>query len=199
MSNHETANPLAWPTGWPRTKLRSRASFRCTFTVARQELADELDRLGAKDPILSTNLPLRLDSQPRGDATNPYDPGVAVYFTLKGRRLVLACDRWVRVEHNVRAIAKHVDAIRGMDRWGVGSIERAFTGYAALPAPGARPDLRPWREVLGVAWVSGFTADDVAEKFRSLARSRHPDTGGSDQAFAELARARDEALAEVRR
>lgn len=194
----ETREPLSWPLGWPRANYRKRAPFKCTFGVARQDLADELDRLGAKDPILSSNLPLRLDGQPRGDAANPPDPGVAVYFTLKGKRLVLACDRWDRVEHNIRAIAKHVDSIRGQERWGVGSIERAFTAYAALPAPGAQPAPRQWRAVLGIEPFVSVWPAMILEKFRELARERHPDRGGSAEAFVELTRARDEALAELK-
>ena len=73
--------------------------------------------------MISTNLKLRLDGLPRSDQATPADPGVAVYFELDGKTIVLACDKWNRVADNIYAIAKHVDALRGQDRWGVGTVE----------------------------------------------------------------------------
>jgi hypothetical protein len=115
---------------------------------ATGELLGELERLGAAEgPVISTNLKLRLDGLPRSDQATPADPGVAVYFELDGKTIVLACDKWNRVADNIYAIAKHVDALRGQDRWGVGTVEQAFRGYTALPS-GDGTD--PWWHVLGV-------------------------------------------------
>ena len=80
---------------------------------------------------------------------------------------VLACDRWDRPEHNLRAIAKHVEAIRGQERWGVGSVAQAFRGYQALPS---RATGKPWwewdrelvtRDANALARVREELADDV--------------------------------------
>lgn len=100
-----TAYPLAWPPGWPRTKPEHRedsryrfktASGPVSFEKARSQLAEELDLLRAFHIVLSTNIPLRLDGQPRSDAarTRMEDPGVAVYFTLHNRPMVMAQDRY---------------------------------------------------------------------------------------------------------
>jgi hypothetical protein len=105
---------------------------------------------------------------------------------------VLACDKWNRPEDNLWAIAKHIDALRGQARWGVGSVEQAFAGYAALPHRSG-PD--PW-EVLGVQQTA--TEAEVLAAFRHKARAAHPDTGGSHDAFAELSQAKDIALATIR-
>lgn len=194
-----TAYPLAWPAGWPRTPAASRRdppwfstvhgtypnggrmTRRRNITVAdaRSRLADELGRLGAHGCILSTNMPLRQDGQPRSDRSEPADPGAAVYFTLKRRPIALACDRWRTVAGNIAALAAHIGALRGMDRWGVGSVEQAFTGYAALPAP-ADPD--DWRTILG----RPRTLAEADEAYRREARIRHPDNGGSNAAMAAL-------------
>jgi hypothetical protein len=72
----------------------------------------------------------RIAAQRAAAAAN--DPGIAVYFTLGKKRVVLACDKWAAPQENIYAIAKHVEALRGQDRWGVGSIEQAFAGYMAL-------------------------------------------------------------------
>lgn len=193
------AFPLTWPTSWPRAKSRDNAKFgqkdsrgwkvEATIAGARNRLQREVDLLGAQGVILSTNVELRLDGQPRSDRRDPGDPGVALYFKLKGKDTVLACDRWYRVADNIIAIAKHIEAIRGMERWGVGSVEQVFTGYQALPAP------EQWWQVLGVSPVA--TREDIDTAYRRLAAAAHPDRqGGSNAAMARLNAARDAGRAE---
>lgn len=127
MTTHETATryPLTWPTGWKRTPThaRRRAAFRHNRTElsiyqATSRLQDELGRLGTQSEILSTNVETRLDGTPRSDRKAPIDPGVAVYFTLKGQPRCLACDKWDRVADNIAAIAAHIEAIRAVDEAG---------------------------------------------------------------------------------
>lgn len=193
------AYPLHWPLGRPRTASRTSAPFnrkvhngrwnetkRLTISVARDRLQDELERLRATGIVLSTNVELRLDGSPRSDRSPPADPGVALYFKLKGRDTVLACDRWDSVADNIAAIAKHIEALRGIERWGVGTLEQAFAGYQALPAP------EQWWQVLGVG--NQATRAEIDAAYRAKARTAHPDTGGSDAAMARLNAARDEAL-----
>jgi hypothetical protein len=199
-----TAYPLSWPFGWKRTPthLRQRAAFgknransygwqtkdRLTLEQARARLVGELDRLGARDEVLSTNLQLRLDGWPKSGQRVPDDPGAAVYFDYAGRPTVLACDKWDRVEDNIAALAKHIEAMRGMDRWGVGSVEQAFTGYQALPAPD------PWWKLLG---LDGPVRDESAIKsaYRKASTAAHPDRpGGSHDRMAAVNAARDEGL-----
>mgnify|MGYP000712282402 CR=1 FL=1 len=146
MTTHETATryPLTWPAGWKRTPTaqRARARFRSGRTElsiyeATQRLQGELERLerGIGGVVLSTNVETRLDGMPRSDRRAPADPGAAVYFRLKGQPRCLACDKWDRVADNIAAIAAHIEAIRAVDRYGVGTLDQAFAGYAALPAP----------------------------------------------------------------
>src|SRR5262249_31741204 len=87
----------------------------------------------------------RTDSAPYSGARKSYDVGAAVYFSLNKKPYCLPCDRWNRLPDNLAAIAAHLEAMRGMDRWGVGSIEQAFAGYKALPARGETAD-DPGRE-----------------------------------------------------
>lgn len=212
-----TAYPLTWPVGWPRTPGLSRKSANfgtkedvsskygngswkqhkeLTIAVARERLNEEVTRLGVRNPILSTNVELRSDGQPRSDRRDPADPGVALYFTIKGKPVVLACDKWDRVADNIAAIAKHIESIRGQARWGVGSLEQAFAGYDALPGP-ETVTKRTWRQVLQLEPGARPSADLLRSLYRKLAMERHPDRGGNDALMAELNSAHDEAKREL--
>jgi len=157
---------------------------------ATDEVLHQLKCLGAAWPIISTNVETRADGLPYANRRPPADPGAAVYFQLKKRRTVLACDKWDRVEDNLWAIAKHVEALRGQERWGVGSVERAFAGYAALPAPGESA-AATWYKVLGVAHDAPFEV--VRDAYREQARKHHPDNGGNTDAMARVNAAWDQA------
>jgi hypothetical protein len=190
------AFPLQWPAGWPRAKSRKSATFKSTdnrgwkveVTVAGacRRLQEQLDLLRASYVTLSTNLEPRLDGQPRSGQREPADPGAAVYFRLLGQDVALACDKWDRVADNIVAIAKHIEALRGMERWGVGTAAQAFAGYQALPAP------EQWWEVLGIHADADPLQINAA--YRAKARTAHPDQGGSDAAMARLNAARDRGL-----
>ena len=197
--------PLAWPTGWRRTASshRQRARFsqkerkygddgasswlsiqQLTVATARKRLEGELDRLNAREVVLSTNIALRLDGLPRSGQGEPQDPGVAVYFRLLGKPRTLAADRWDRVADNIAAIAGHIAAIRTVDRYGVGTLEQVFAGYAALP-----PSAEEWWTILGLTPTATLT--DVEEAFRRLAKIEHPDVGGTHERMARLTAARE--------
>lgn len=148
---------------------------------ARQELQGELDRLGARDAILSTNVELRLDGQPMSNRAQPMDKGAAVYFKLKGKDVSMACDKWNRTEDNIWAICKHIEALRGQQRWGVGNVEQAFRGYTALPE---RSSASQWWEVLGVA--VNASVDQVKDAYRILVKKHHPDVHGDPDLFRRV-------------
>lgn len=184
------AFPLYWPEGWARTRYRERSRFKTGFGAARNVLFAEIERMGGSRVIVSTNVPLRIDGLPRANMPEPGDPGVAVYFRHKGRDMVFACDKFVVVRDNVYAIAKTIEALRGIERWGASDMmERAFKGFAQLTAS------RPWREVLGLEGV--IRRDDVEHTYRRLAFVCHPDRGGDPAKWHELQQAREQALREI--
>lgn len=193
---NETRFPLCWPVGVPRGKYRvNNGSWKQDFTRIRQDLVDELYRLGVVDIIVSTNARTTAFGTPRGDES-PSDPGVAVYFTRKGKRLCLSCDRWSTVRQNIKAITMSIEAIRGLERWGSSDmVERAFTGFAQLPPP-TIPQ-RPWREVFSVGPNDHLNEDAINTRFRALSRIAHPDAGGSHDAMSELNAARAAAIKEL--
>ena len=192
-----TAYPLAWPDGWPRTpaqQRKSRFQIRASFDTARRKLYDELKRLGASSAVISCNLALRIDGQHRVDQSEALlaDPGVAIYFALDGRPMVMASDRYETCAANLRSVGLAVEYLRGLERHGGGHMmARAFGGFAQLPPP--------WREIFSPLPDGLDKADLLAiveRRFRDKARTAHPDQGGSNEGMivlnAALARAREE-------
>jgi hypothetical protein len=187
------AYPLAWPAGWPRTAAHRRQPSKFKpggLTAEAQECRWELQRLGARHAVISTNIELRQDGLPYSNRRRPDDPGVAVYFMYEGRQQCIPCDRWATVEENLRAVWKSIEALRSLERWGAKSfVDAAFTGFQALPSPNSA---RPWWEVLGVSQHA--SAEQINAAYRSKAKSAHSDTGGSDAAMSALNVARDAGL-----
>lgn len=202
--------PLSWPDGWPRAKGRKAAQFgtsrhtavgsrekkRLTIADGMERVIEELEALGVNardDALISTNLRLNLSGLPRGDQGEPSDPGVAVYWQRKNQPMrVMAIDVYYRVADNLGAIAATLNAMRAIERHGGAQIlERAFTGFDALPPPQAKVG-RPWWVVLNL--LPDATTDAIEYAYRAAAKRAHPDAGGSHAAMAELNAARDEAL-----
>lgn len=180
------AFPLSWPVARPRTEPHRRtwSKFKTTFGKARDRCFAEIRTLGGRQPVISTNLPLRQDGIPYANQPQPKDSGVAVYFTYKGKQMCFACDRWAKVEDNMHAISLTIGALRGVARWGTGDMmEAAFTGFAALPAPG-QTTARGWPDILELSHDA--TLEKAKENYRRLSMIRHPDRGGSEDAMSEL-------------
>lgn len=146
--------------------------------------------MGGQNVVLSSNASLGEE--------NPKDTGVVAYFDWNEDRskhppklikMAIPCDRWLKLAHNVQAIALTVEAMRGMDRWGAKHMIKAmFNGFKALPAPA---DSMPWYNVLGLS--PGATAFEINEAYRNLAKKTHPDAGGEHEEFLRIKQAYDQA------
>jgi len=194
------AYPLEWPAGWDRTEphKREKSQFEVSRKRAINDLLTELNRLGARNVIISTNV----ETYTKGGREVPYanqmvdDPGVAVYFTLDGTEQCIPCDKWKSVRANLRAVGKTIQALRGIERWGAKEmIDAAFRGFQALPSPDQinLGHKKPWHVVLQVS--PDADKDVVKSAYKRLARKYHPDnqdTGDADK-FHELQEARKEA------
>lgn len=181
--------PLYWPEGWPRTNPYNtkRARFGDhSVHEGRRVLADQVRLFGGSELIISSNLELRLDGNPRSNQKQPSDRGVAVFFKRNQQELALACDVYTTVEDNLWALCRTLDALRQIERDGSPSlINRAFKGFAALPDP----NNRAWWDVLGVLRNAGQT--EIKQAYFNLAKKYHPDNKetGDPDLFLQVQRA----------
>ncbi|MEM9739318.1 MAG: J domain-containing protein [Pseudomonadota bacterium] len=193
--------PQSYPLAWPSFRKRTHASRRrngqfkhgnrhITVSAAADRLEDEVDRLGGANLVISSNVQPTLSGRPRSGQGRPDDPGVAVYFSLKGDPITLACDTFSDLAQNIAGLAAHIEAVRKIERYGVQEAKETLQAFAALPAPTA--SARPWWEVLGVS--QSASKEVITKAYRAKAKTAHSDAGGSDAAMATLNRARDEGL-----
>lgn len=181
--------PLAWPPGWQRTERRTASRFKALTSKALILLTAEIRRLGGEGIVISTNLPLKADGSFRQDR-DPVDPGVAVYFRRADRDVVFACDQFDEVRENLYAVAKTIEAMRAIERYGASElVNRAFSGFLGLPAVASEGE-DCWA-VLGLAPMSSESV--VRLVYRDLARKLHA-AGAADAEFTRINIARDEAV-----
>lgn len=78
--------PLSWPDRWPRTRYRNRSNFKSNYAHGNShhsmakvtaELQHQLDLLRARKCVLSTNVELRLDGQPKSNRVSSPDINIA--------------------------------------------------------------------------------------------------------------------------
>ena len=189
------AYPLSWPAGWPRTQYPERSRFgsyydKPSVDKATRKLQDEIRMLGGKDLIISTNLVLRNDGLPRSSQRSPDDRGAAVYFKWKDEPMVIACDSYDKIGCNLWAMAKTIEAMRGIDRWGCSELlNRAFTGFKALPYEGTSG--QSWWDILEIDKEA--SDEDIKAAYRAKIKENHPDLGGDQEKFERIQKAYQQA------
>lgn len=208
MTSITCIHGLRWPRGYKRADYAKPAKFR-TGTRGQVSINEAIDRLEKAvnaftprfqfrsrtcDAVLTTQLVVAQHGRFKGNQPEPQDQGVAFYFELDRKPIVLCCDKWSRIADNIAAIAATLDAMRDLERWGVAeAVDRVFTGFAALPAPGEVQARTCWH-VLGIPRTTDTAA--INRAYFARAKIVHPDAGdtGSTAAMAELNDARDQAL-----
>lgn len=194
--------PLRWPPGWPRTAPGDRqksSRFKVGSDKTRREIKDELAKLGGADPIVSSNVATRGDGTPYVDAARRRieDPGVALYFTMHGKQMVMARDSFERPEDNLRDIGLAIRDMRSLELHGGSTmLSRAFEGFAALPPPDSC-----WK-ILDLPAPKGKPKGEDAHEwqtriinsFREKVREASSGNGGD---MDRLVKARDAALREI--
>lgn len=179
-----TLRPLpSWP--HPPTSPRRHAQFRSpskfgkagytpgqriSYERSLDELRYEVDLLGGTEISIGIGLEatqIRSDGAPRASARPPVHPGVEVSFSSRFGRLTYATDVFLDWRDNVRAIAKALEALRAIERWGVSRRGQQYAGFALLTAG-------PGLEERGWELVQRFGTTSKA------LRATHPDTREQD-------------------
>lgn len=178
--------PIAlWPhTSTPAARRRSRWTFKASWQQTLELLDRELRHLKAREVTIGCGLreqDIRLDGWPRSNAREPAHPGVELSFTTPHGRLVYATDVCERWEHNVRAIALGLEALRAVDRHGITRRGEQYAGFKALPAGDRTASPERGRQLIrehgGV---------------RQALMATHPDRGGDPADFNDVQAAREE-------
>lgn len=147
-----------------------RPGTRVDWNQTIRELEYEVRALGGGDIIIGCGLSeyeVRQDGLPRANARQPGHPGVELSFDSRYGRLTYATDVFLDWRDNVRAIAKGLEALRAVDRWGVAKRGQQYAGFALLTAG-------PGQEELGRQLVERYGS------VKEAIRRTHPDTGDAD-------------------
>lgn len=176
---------------WPPGPAPVHAPFDSPWTLTMSLLQREAQMLGTSYVVIEIDLPeerIRLDGWPKADA-RPADPGVAVFLagTSHGD-LRYECRRFRQWQDNVRAIALALEALRKVQRYGVGGRGEQYVGWKAIEAATTSTTeaiqvLQPYAHVTeDEAWWENEGA--LTATYRRAARRTHPDVqDGSDAAF----------------
>lgn len=124
---------------WPGklTYARATSPYSAKINDTLNVLQRELRELRAKNIVLEIAIrekDLRLDGLPRAGALASH-PGIILSFESKHGPLRLPFDGFRNWEHNLRAIAMHLEHLRLAGLYGVGHDGEQYRGWAALPAP----------------------------------------------------------------
>lgn len=197
MTTGATAYPLAWPHGVARTTPTSRqtSQFKTALDGALRNVENSLRRFGEatgkqispKDIVISSNFTLGI--------RKPEDPGCAVWFVWDDAERCIAIDRYTTLQCNLQAIHHILEArITEARHGGLRIVRQTFTGFLALPPPDQFGGRTCW-EVLGIQ--PHAPRERIEAAYRDLARTAHPDAGGSGADMADINAARAAALASV--
>jgi hypothetical protein len=180
--------PLLWPPTWkrtahPRTSKFGHRGVKWSIDQASRQLEAEIVRLtGSRSFIISSNMEYRADGFPYSKQRALGDKGVAVYFKYNKKEMVIACDSFDNLSCNIYAIAKTIEAMRAIERNGSSQLmEQAFSGFQALPERGSGTTWYDFMEL-----PESATEEQIKSRYKQLAKTMHPDVGGSTSMFQML-------------
>jgi len=181
-----------------RTRFKGGPYTPTRFSVKWPGVLDLLEReyeqLDGSDLVIEVDVEereIRNDGMLRSGA-RPASPAVVVAFESAARGpLLFACDTFENRyhsgmdswRHNVHAIAKTLEALRSVDRYGATKSGEQYAGYRQIASAATSLSAAQARDVLaaaaGAAGLLKHTDHDDAELVRLARRGAHPDAGGS--------------------
>lgn len=185
----------SWPIeSTPGDLRRSRHTFKAAWTDTVDLLEREIEHLDGRNVVIQADFSeadIRLDGMIRANPRQPDHPGVIISFDSVHGPLQYMTDTHAFWQHNIRAIALGLQALRAVDRYGVTRRGEQYTGWKALPSGGSGPTSRQ-AAITVIALLSQMSSDDVESAFaagtgkgiyrRALAAA-HPDHGGNSESL----------------
>jgi hypothetical protein len=183
---------------------------RASHQKAMSLLRYELQRIAATDVVLEAGFAasqIRNDGYPYSNA-RPTHSTVRITFRREGNTpMAMTCGGWAEWHLNVYMIAKTLESLRAVERYGCTSGGQQYAGWAKLPpgASGSGPAATPHQ---AAEWVTvedamrflsrvadgdlhSTLAKDLDAIYRAAALKAHPDKGGSAELMGKVNRARE--------
>lgn len=176
----------------PRERSKFTASWSNTLDLLEREVY-ALQTRGMDDPVLMvdcTEQDLRIDGQLRANArlgTN----AVALAFESRRGPLLFRCDRYNARpysrdgmqelwQHNLRAIALTLEALRAVDRYGATESGEQYVGYRAIEGRQEWSPAQARDELLSIVGkeYARLPNDHLVKRAR---RTSHPDVHGGQR------------------
>lgn len=188
------------PDQWPGTPTpsyqRGRPPFKAMWAQTLKDLRREVAMLGGRDVTIAldvSDFDLRNDGQLRANA-RPKSPAVILGFkNNKGDRFEFPCDRFGFWQDNLDAIARAMQDLRRIDRYGV-KAGKQYEGFKALPER-ATETLTAQAAAKFISKVSGYgdavilsLASSARDAIRVAQSRSHPDRGGNIDDFTLIGR-----------
>lgn len=205
-----------WPGALRPASARRSSNFRVGWDKALADLEREVEMLRGREPTIRLALEeteIRRDGLPRAGA-KPRHPGVIIEFTTSTLgRLSYASDVYADTSYgwllggwraNVRAITLGLEALRAVDRHGIGRGGEQYQGFKAIRAGSTALGAATMTVEEAAAFVAKVSNDpnlggfEVLQQwaeygdryFRAAAKEAHPDAGGDAALFRRLQEAK---------
>lgn len=193
-------SPLQLPPNWVKTPPGRRSydnnfSRALTIKEALDFLEEEANLLApdSSATVFSSYENLRHE---RGRKALNSDTSVCIKFGYDRAPVMIACDKWSLLEHNIYALSLALRAIRNLHTWGVCSPAQALSIFSSAgqnaPSSESSPALPDWMTNLGL----GPTA--TLEDANAIYRRRAKEVSSDEHALMELNLAMDAARKHLR-
>lgn len=183
----------------PKTIGRSAARFRLTAGRVYEALADEIRMVSGSDVIIEAGFrddQIRNDGWPYSSA-RPEHSAVRVSFTTpRYGPLSFDCATFSNIDDNLHAIAKTMNALRAVERYGAVKGGQQYRGWKQLPeqpAPTQDPIAKAAETLANASGLSTSAnvlttpgTTHLEEVYRIAARKNHPDLGGDPAKMAAI-------------
>lgn len=179
-------------TDWPGpitqpANRRSRHTFRAGWDSTLSLLTRELTHLDGTNVVIQADVArseIRRDGMLRARASVA-SPRIRLLFESKYGPLSYQADSCEYWQHNVRSIALGLEALRAVDRYGIGAVPgQQYKGYLEITAGAGEADSAAAARVTIAEAAGGIdlAATPLRTAVKVARRRTHPDANGGDRA-----------------